>query len=141
VRVAAEQQIECSPEAAFDLMADASGEPEWNGNVSRAELRSGEPIGAGAQFFIVNRGEEYDLTITTYDRPVSLEFRATGSIELVIRHAFEPRDGGTHLTAAYDFRPRGPLKVVFALMKPVISRSVRTQLASFKALCERRTQA
>jgi hypothetical protein len=141
MRVAVEQQIECSPEAAFDLMADASGEPEWNSTVSRAERRDGEPIGAGTQFVIVNRGEDYDVTITTYDRPVSLEFRATGSIELVIRYAFDPQDGGTHMTAAYDFRPRGPLKVVFALMKPVIARSVRTQLASFKALCERRTRA
>jgi Polyketide cyclase / dehydrase and lipid transport len=141
MRVAVEQQIECSPEAAFDLMADASGEPEWNSNVTRAEQRSDGPIAAGAQFAIVNRGDDYDLTITTYDRPVSLEFRATGSIELVIRHAFAARDGGTHMTAAYDFRPSGPLKVVFAVMKPVIARSVRTQLASFKALCERSTSA
>ena len=140
MRVAVEQQIECSPEAAFDLMADASGEAEWNSSVSRAELRSDRPIGAGAQFVIVNRGEEYDVTITTYDRPVSLEFRATGSIGLVIRHAFDSRDGGTHMTAAYDFQPRGPLKVVFTLMKPLIARNVRTQLASFKALCERRTE-
>jgi hypothetical protein len=137
MRVAAEQQIGCSLEVAFDLMADASREPEWNSTVSRVELRTGGPVGAGAQFVIVNRGEEYDVTITTYERPVLLEFRATGSIGLVIRHAFDPRDGGTHLTAAYDFQPRGPLKVIFALMKPMIARSVRTQLTSFKELCER----
>ena len=141
MRVAVEQQIECSPEAAFDLMADVTREPEWNSTVSRAEPKDGEPIGAGAQYVIVNRGEEYDVTITTYDRPGALEFRGTGSIELVIRHAFTSRDGGTHQSAAYDFRPRGALKVVFALMKPVIARSVRKQLASFKVLCEHGTRA
>lgn len=67
-----------------------------------------------------------------------LEVRATGSIELVIRYSFAARDGGTHMTGVYDFRPRGALKVLFALMKPVIAGNVKKQSASFKALCERR---
>jgi hypothetical protein len=45
------------------------------------------------------------------------------------------------MTAAYDFRPRGALKVLFALMKPVIAANVKKQLASFTALCERRAGA
>ncbi len=141
MRVVAEQQIACKAEVAFDLMADARNEPEWNSQVSRTELKSGEPIAAGSQFVIVNRGEPFDATIATYDPPGALEFRATGSIELVIQYAFAARDGGTHMTATYDFRPRGALKVMFALMKPVIAGNVTKQLASFKALCERRTSA
>jgi hypothetical protein len=137
VQVAAEQQIACAPEVAFDLIADARNEPEWNRQVSRTELTSGEPIGAGSRFVIVNRGEEFDATISTYDRPEAIEFRATGSIELVIRYGFAARDGGTHMTASYDFRPRGALKALFAVMKPVIAGNVKKQLASFKALCER----
>ena len=138
MRVPANQQIACPPAVAFDLIADARREPEWNSEVSGAELTSGEPIGAGSRFVIVIRGEAYDTTIATYDRQSALEFRATGSIELVIRYAFDALGGGTHMTAGYDFRPRGALKPVFALMKPVIARSVRKQLASFKAPCERR---
>jgi hypothetical protein len=63
------------------------------------------------------------------------------SIELVIRYAFAARDGGTRMTAAYDFRPRGALKVLVAVMKPVIAGNVKKQSASFKALCERRARA
>ena len=37
----------------------------------------------------------------------------------------------------YDFRPRGALKVLFALLAPVIRRDVPRQQASLKALCER----
>jgi hypothetical protein len=138
MHVVVEQQIACTPEVAFDLMADVRNEPEWNSQVSRTELTSGEPIAAGSRFVIVNRGEAFDAIISTYDRPGVLEVRATGSIELVIRYAFAARDGGTHMTAAYDFRPRGALKVLFALMKPMIAGNVKKQSASFKALCERR---
>ena len=69
MQVVAEQQIACTPEVAFDLMADARNEPEWNSQVSATELKSGEPIAAGSQFVIVNRGEAFDATILTYDRP------------------------------------------------------------------------
>jgi len=141
MQVVAEQRIACTPEVAFDLMADARNEPEWNSQVSRTELKTGEPIAAGSRFMIVNRGEAFDATISTYDRPKVLEFRAIGSIELVIRYAFAARDGGTHMIAAYDFRPGGALKVLFVLMKPVIAGNVKKQSASFKALCERRAGA
>ena len=141
MQVAAHLQIACAPGVAFELMADARREPEWNSEVSRAELRSGEPVEAGSQFEIVNRGEAYDVTVATYERPAALAFRATGSIELVIRHGFEAREGGTQMTSTYDFRPRLALKVVFSLMKPMSARSVRKQLASFKVLCERRMPA
>jgi len=40
------------------------------------------------------------------------------------------------MTATYDFRPRGLLGAVLTLMRPVIGRSARRQLASFAALCE-----
>lgn len=138
MRVAAEQQIAYPPELAFDLMADARNEPEWNSQISRTELKSGEPIGLGSEFEIVNRGEAFRATIATYDRPAALEFRARGSIELVIRHAFVGRDGGTHMTSDYDFRARGATKVLFALMKPLIGGNVKKQLTSFKNLCEER---
>lgn len=69
MQVVVNQQIACAPEVAFDLMADVRHEPEWNSQVSRAELTSGEPIAAGSRFVIVNRGEAFDATISTYDRP------------------------------------------------------------------------
>src|SRR6476661_2525870 len=114
MHVVVEQQIACAPEVAFDLMADVRHEPEWNSQVSRTELTSGEPVAAGSRFVIVNRGEEFDATISTYDRPRTLQFQAAGSMELVIDYVFAARDGGTHMTASYDFRPRGALKVLFA---------------------------
>ena len=40
-------------------------EPQWNSQVSNAELRSDEPIELGSRFSIVNGGKPYDVTITT----------------------------------------------------------------------------
>ena len=70
--------IKASPEAAFDLMADARNEPQWNSQVSRSELLSSEPIAEGSRFETVNRGQTYEATITTFDRPSRLTFEVTG---------------------------------------------------------------
>jgi hypothetical protein len=131
-----EQHIRCTPEHAFDLMADARNEPRWNSQVSRTELRGEEPIGQGSRFLIVNRGQEYDASIATYERPSTLVFEATGATNLTIAYSFAPGDGGTRYRAAYDFRPRGVARVVMPLLKTVIRRSLHKETASFVALCE-----
>ena len=138
MHIRADLQIACPPDVAFDLMADAREEPAWNSQVSRVELKSGEPIGLGSEFELVNRGEAFQVTVSRYERPQQLEFRGVGSIELVISHTFTGQDGGTHLESEYDFRPRGAMKMLFSVMKPVIGSNVKKQLASFKTLCEQR---
>jgi hypothetical protein len=131
-----EQRIRCTPEHAFDLMADARNESRWNSQVSRTELRSDEPIGLGSRFVIVNRGQEYDVAITTYERPSRVVFEATGQVDLTIAYAFGPADGETAFRADYDFRPKGASRLLMSLLKSVIRRSLNQETASFVALCE-----
>jgi hypothetical protein len=131
-----EQHIRCTPEHAFDLMADARNEPRWNSQVSRTELRGDEPIGPGSHFLIVNRGQEYDAAITTYDRPSRLVFEATGQTDLTITYAFQPAAEGTTYRGVYEFRPKGAARFAMPLLKPVIRRSLQKETASFAALCE-----
>ena len=136
MRVDATTVLGCSPEAAFDRMADARHEPEWNSRVSRAELRSAEPIGLGSEFTIVNSGSPYEVTITTFDRPNRLVFEGAGNPDVTISYAFEPRGEQTEMASTLEFRPNGISKALFAVLAPVIRRSVRKQYTSFKALCE-----
>jgi uncharacterized protein YndB with AHSA1/START domain len=84
VRVAATTHIARPPEEVFDLLADLRNDPRWNSRVSRAELVSAEPIGQGSRFAIVNGGTEYDVTITTYERPSRLVYEASGNPDLTI---------------------------------------------------------
>jgi hypothetical protein len=144
VRADATTTVECPPETAFDRMADARNEPQWNSRVSSAELRSTEPISLGTEFTIVNGGTSYDVTITTYDRPNRLVFDGVGNPDVTIAYTFTSNGQGTKMASTLDFRPNGISKLLFAVLAPVIRRSVRKQFASFKALCEaddRRQQA
>jgi uncharacterized protein YndB with AHSA1/START domain len=138
VRASATTHIDASPEDAFDAMADARNETQWNSRVSSAELRSGEPIGPGSKFVVVNSGTSYDTTIATYERPTRLVFEATGNPDVTISYTFTPSGGGTEMAGELDFRPTGISKALFAVLAPVIRRDVRKQFASFKTLCEHR---
>jgi len=144
VRVTTTTRIACPPEQLFDTLADLRNEPQWNSRVSAAELRntelrSTESIGQGSRFAIVNGGTPYDVTITTYDRASRLVLEASGKPDLTIAYTFTPTGDGTRLESDFDFRPTGALKLVFALLGPVIRRDVGKQFASLKALCERST--
>ena len=136
MRVTATTRIACPPENVFDMLADLRNDRQWNSRVSRAELRSPEPIEVGSRFAIVNGGTAYDVTITTYDRPSRLVFEASGKPDLTIECTLTPTGEGTELKSDFDFRPRGALRVLFPLLAPVIRRDVPKQYASLKALCE-----
>jgi uncharacterized protein YndB with AHSA1/START domain len=137
VRVTAKTRIARPPEDVFDTLADLRNDTKWNSRVSRAELRSPEPIGPGSRFAVVNGGTPYDVTITGYDRRSRLVFEASGKPDLTIACTLTVTGEGTELESDFDFRPKGVLKVVFPLLAPVIRRDVPRQYASFKALCER----
>lgn len=137
MRAAATTRIACAPEQVFDVLADLRRETEWNSRVSRAELLSGEPIGVGSRFAIVNGGTSYDVTLEMCDRPSRLVFEARGKPDLTITYALAPTADGTELESELDFRPTGALKALFVVLAPVIRRDVPKQYASLKALCER----
>ncbi|MGN6799350.1 MAG: SRPBCC family protein [Gaiellaceae bacterium] len=136
MRATATTRINCPPERVFAVLADLRRETEWNSRVSKAELLSGEPIGLGSRFAIVNGGTSYDVTATTFDHPSRLVFEAKGKPDLTITYAFAATADGTELESELDFRPTGALKALFFLLAPVIRRDVPKQYASLKALCE-----
>lgn len=107
MRVIATTRIACPIDKVFDVLADVRNETQWNSRVGSAELRSTEPIGVESCFVIVNGGSAYDVTITTYDRPSSLAFEATGNPDLTIAYRLTPTDDGTKLESDFDFRPKG----------------------------------
>ena len=136
MRVTTTIRFACAPEQVFDTLADLRNETQWNSRVSSAELRSAEPIQLGSQFEIVNGGTPYEVTITTYERPSRLVLEASGNPDLTIAYTFAPVGDGTQLDSDYDFRPSGALKLLFAVLAPVIRRDVPKQQASLKGLCE-----
>jgi len=137
VRAAATIKIACPPEKVFDTLADMRNETQWNSGVSVAELRSDEPVARGSRFDVVNNKTRYDVTLETYERPSLLVFAGAGNPDVTITYKLAPSATGTEVSSELDFRPKGLLVVLFAVLAPVIRRSVRKEFASLKELCER----
>ena len=118
-------------------MADARNEVRWNSAVSRSELLTSEPVGAGSQFLTVNRGQEYNATIASFERPGRLVFEVTGKqMDITASFTFSAEGAGTIVEEHLDFHPKSLMKVVFPLMAPFVRRDLPKQGARFKALCE-----
>ena len=137
VRVRASTRIDVPPERVFDILSDVRNDARWNGRVTRADLRSPEPIGVGSQFAMVNGGSPYDVTIITHDRPSRLVLEARGKPDLEIAYSLTPAGDGTDLDSDFEFRPTGAQKLLFTLVQPLIRREIPKQFASLKAFCER----
>ena len=131
--------IDCPPGTAFDVIADIRNESQWNDDVSRAELTTGEPIGQGSQF-ITDHGPplgEIESTITVFDRPNRLGFDATSTrMDLVISFTFTETDSGTLVHGEFDPKPKGIMKALFPVLRPLIRRGMAKQHQNLKALCE-----
>ena len=136
MEITVEQHLDCPPERAFDRLADARNETAWNDKVTRSELKSAEPIGAGSEFVTVNRGREYVATISTYERPSRLAFDVRGPMNVTTAFAFTLDGAGTRLSGTFDFRPTGAMRLLFPLLKPAIRRDIGKQMESIKRFCE-----
>jgi hypothetical protein len=123
--------------AAFDAMADARNEVHWNTRVTSSRLVSDEPVQTGSKFRTVNRGQTYDAVITTYERPSRLAFEVTGKqLDITSEIRFSPAGDTTAIESRFDFRPKGFMKVIFPLMRPMVARDLPVQMERFAAFCE-----
>ncbi len=132
-----ELHIDCPPATAFDLMADVRKLTEWNDGASKAEMRSAEPVGPGSTFIAVNRGQEMESTITTFQRPDRLDFSVKGkAMDVAATFMFSGAGSGTQLVIEFDPTPKGIMKLLFPLLRPVIRRDLARQHLKFKDFCE-----
>ena len=136
-----EMHIDCPPATAFDLMADVRRITDWNEGASKAEMTSPEPIEKGSQFTTVNRGQEMRSTITRFDRPNRLDFSVNSkALDVTGVFRFTKADEGTALVIEFDPHPKGIMKALFPVLKPLIRRDLLKQHLKFKQFCESQTQ-
>jgi hypothetical protein len=133
-----DEELAVDPGTAFDAMADVRNETQWNGQVTRAEMVSSGSIAKGSRFQTVNRGYEYDAVLTTYERPKRLEFEVTGKqLDISVGFRFEAAGPGrSRMHGEFDMRPKGFMKLLFPLMKPLVRRDFPKQMAGFKGFVE-----
>ncbi len=138
-----ELHIDCPPHIVFDCMADVRNEAEWNDDVSRATMTSEGPVGQGSEFVTVHGAPLGDIAskITTYERPGRLEFSATNKrMDMNLSLTFIPTGSGTTMSLTVVPEPKGVMRALFPLLRPMIRRDMAKQHQNLKSLCEQRAQ-
>jgi uncharacterized protein YndB with AHSA1/START domain len=148
-RVAGEIVIERPVEEVFDYVADERHEPNFNSRMSRVELLTPEPIGAGSRFEIeltmMRRVFDMTVELTAFERPRLLGVtshstpRAGGQPLLTAGSiTFDPIPEGTRMRWSWDVQtPRG-LKLLTPLVERMGRRQERRVWGSLKQLLETR---
>jgi carbon monoxide dehydrogenase subunit G len=134
-----EETLDQAPDVVFDFLADVENEPAWNPDVISARSTSPGPVGAGA-----TRTGEYkhigrvDTTITTYDRPRRLEFRATGKqADMTLDFRFAPAGAGTRMTVHGTLSLRGPLRFAEGALRGVVAQQYAERARAIKQALDR----
>ncbi len=112
--VSVERIIAAPPEAIFDLLADASRHPEFDGSGSVKQVKPGAPtrIGAGSTFGMsMQAGIKYAMvnTVIEYDQNhrIAWQTRPGGAVGRYVagriwRYELEPAEGGTLVRESWD---------------------------------------
>ena len=78
-----------------------------------------------------------EFEVTEFDRPSVFGFRNTsGPFDLQRRYRFGETEAGTGTYVDFDFRmaPKGAMKLLFPVLRPVIGKQVRANIARIPAL-------
>lgn len=137
-----ERMIPAPPEAIFDLLADASRHPDFDGSGSvrrvkgdpeRLRLHSafGMSMRMGLPYSMVNTVIEYEE-----NRRLAWQTRGPSALGRLVggriwRYELEPRDGGTLVRESWDISQES------ALTKPVVRLAARETRKNMAATLER----
>jgi len=128
-------------EEVFDVVADERNEPRYNPDLLSSQMLTAEPIDVGTRFRAVHAGgrEPFELTIelTEFDRPRrigSLTWSPVGTIRGGV--TFEPADGGTRMSWAWDVHPTGAARYLGPLVGIVGRREERACWEGLKRYLE-----
>lgn len=126
------------PEEVFEFLADARNENRWNPNVVRIDKTTDGPVGPGSTFVgTYRRGGRMTFELVEYDRPASLAFtggRRQLGLAATVRVA--PAGDGTAVAMRADLRPRGPLRLLEPILRPLVEHQYRDAIARFRDVVE-----
>jgi len=140
--------IERAVEDVFDFVADERNEPRFNARMSRVELVTREPVGAGSQFLAESRmmGRTFEVTVeyTVFERPRLLGSRSRSTPRgregrpLLIEGSltFEPVPEGTRMRWSWQVETPGALRLIAPLLAWMGRRQEQAVWTALKHLLE-----
>ena len=140
--------IERLVEDVFDYVADERNEPQFNSRMSRVELVTPEPIGAGSRFLAESRmmGGTFEVAVeyTVFERPRLLGSRSRStprdrkgrSLMIEGSLSFEPVPEGTRMRWSWQVETPGALRLITPLLAWMGRRQERAVWTALKHLLE-----
>jgi len=139
-------------EEVFDYVADERHEPDFNSRMSRVELLTPEPIGAGSRFEVemTMMRRVFDMTVefTAFERP-----RLLGSTSRALPRdgkgrplliagslTFDPVPEGTRMRWSWQVETPGAMKLLAPLVARMGRRQERRVWTSLKRLLEEQSR-
>jgi hypothetical protein len=128
----------------FDFAADERNEPEYNPEMTLAEMVTQGPIGVGSKFHCVMTGARAaDMTIeyTEFDRPRRLASTAhLSSIDINGTLLFEPQGQSTKMKWLWNIEPRGFMKLLGPIVRRMGERQELANWTGMKKVIEAQSQ-
>jgi hypothetical protein len=140
--------IERPVEDVFDFVADERNEPHFNPRMSRVELLTPEPVGAGSRFLAESRmmGGTFEIEVeyTAFERPTLLGSKSRSTPRgregrpLLIEGSltFEPVPEGTRMRWSWHVETPGVLRLITSLLAWMGRRQERAVWTALKRLLE-----
>jgi len=127
--------IGASVEQAFDCWAALERSPEHQKpTIERTRLTDG-PVGVGTRYSAIDqwpgRKVEFEMEITSYDRPFQMSARWHEPMDGTWSARFDSNGGRTVMEFETSIEPTGVMGFIAPLMKPWARRQLSEGLASF----------
>ncbi len=127
IRASWQIEIERSPEAVFDFVADLRNEPRFNPDASNIVQKTSGEIGMGTVYEEdFKRIGRYVTTIDVFDRPTQLGFDARNpKTDARVRFRFTSSGpSATEVSCTVELTMKGLMRVIEPLMAPMIRRQI-----------------
>jgi uncharacterized protein YndB with AHSA1/START domain len=138
-KIAGEILIGRPVEEVFDFVADSRNEPQYNPAMAGVELLTPLPIGQGTRFRarMGRAGTPMLVELTEFDRPHRLGSRTTSSMmQTSGALTFAADGGGTVMSWDWQVRPKGWVRMLSPLFRPLGGRMERRIWTSLKRYLE-----
>ena len=140
-RIEERVDIKRPADSVFSYTTDAKNWPKWQSALPEAEQTSPGPVGVGTAFKgtirMMGLSMKWTATVTEYEAPRSFgKTIICGSITNEQHNTYEPLDGGTRFTIAYDMKVGGLMKVFSPMIVSSTRKGLQKALGNLKSLLE-----
>jgi uncharacterized protein YndB with AHSA1/START domain len=136
MRIEFDLHLEAPREAVFAFLADPRNRPRWQSSLVAFEPVDDGPPRAGMRWRETARGAgRFEMAISAYEPPDRWAERlASPRAEGEVDVRFAEEDGGTRLAVTVDVRIRGVARLAAPLVRLLLRREMRRDLARIPAL-------